>query len=119
MSIDAGTIYSSIRIKLNDLNSDINTAVSKVDNFAKRINSVGSNVENINRLGKSITLGVTVPIVAASAAMVKFASDQAESLNAANVVFGKSAKIITDWGDKAATQAMRAVILFLIQPLDF
>jgi len=30
MSIDAGTIYSSIRIKLNDLNSDINTAVSKV-----------------------------------------------------------------------------------------
>lgn len=105
MSIDAGTVYSSIRLKLDSLDRDINSAIGKLDGLVGRMSKVGANVQNIEKFGKSLTLGVTVPLVAASAALVKFASDEGESLNAANVVFGKSAKIITDWGENAAKQA--------------
>ncbi len=55
--------------------------------------------------GKKLTLGLTVPIVAAGAAMVKLASDTVESLNASNVVFKKSGGVIEAWGKSAATQA--------------
>lgn len=105
MSIDAGTVYSSIRLKLDSLDRDINSAIGKLDGLVGRMSKVGANVQNIEKFGKSLTLGVTVPLVAASAALVKFASDEGESLNAANVVFGKSSKIITDWGENAAKQA--------------
>ena len=105
MSVDAGTIYASIRVKLDGLNSDLNQAVGKLDGFTKKLSGLGSNVQNLDKFGKDLSLKVTAPIVIAGAAMVKFASDQAESLNAANVVFGKSANTITDWGEKAAKQA--------------
>lgn len=105
MSIDAGTIYSSVRVKLSDLESDINGAVGKFDKLAKKINETGKATENITKLAGKMSLAVSVPIVAAGAAMVKFASDANESANAASVVFKNSKDIILDWGKTAATQA--------------
>jgi len=55
--------------------------------------------------GKKLSLGLTVPIVAAGGAMIKLASDTGESLNAANVVFKESGKTIEAWGKNAAEQA--------------
>jgi len=55
--------------------------------------------------GKKLTLGLTVPIVGAGAAMIKLASDTGEALNAANVVFKESTKVIEAWGENAAEQA--------------
>lgn len=105
MSVDAGTIYSAIRLKLDGLSADIDNATNQVESFTKKIEAASKKTDGLKKIGTNLTLGVTAPIVAASAAMVKFASDQAEAMNAANVVFGKSAKTITDWGDKAAKQA--------------
>lgn len=105
MSVDAGTIYSSIRLKLSALESDINGAVGRFDMLAKKINETGKATENITKLAGKMSLAVSVPIVAAGAAMVKFASDANESANAASVVFKSSKDIILDWGKTAATQA--------------
>lgn len=55
--------------------------------------------------GKKLTLGLTVPIIGAGAAMIKLASDTGESLNAASVVFKESTKVIEEWGKNAAEQA--------------
>ena len=105
MSIDAGTIYSSVRVKLSDLENDINGAVGKFDKLAKKINETGKATENITRLAGKMSLTISAPIVAAGAAMVKFASDANESANAASVVFKNSKDVILDWGKTAATQA--------------
>jgi len=73
-----------------------------IDDSEKKFKASFSNFE---KMGKGLTTFVTLPVLAAGAAMVKLASDTAESLNAANVVFKDSTKVITDWGKNAATQA--------------
>jgi hypothetical protein len=105
MAVDAGTIWASIRIRLDKLNTDVSSATKAMDGMAKSINESGKAVENLNKMGQKMSLMVTAPLVAAGAAAVKFASDQGEALNAANVVFKSSSKTITDWGKNAAKQA--------------
>lgn len=56
-------------------------------------------------VGSTLTKALTLPILGAAGAAVKFASDLQESTNAVNVTFGDSARIITAWGENAATQA--------------
>lgn len=64
-----------------------------------------ASAKKFTETGKKLTLGLTVPIVGAGAAMIKLASDTGESLNAANVVFKESTKVIEAWGENAAEQA--------------
>lgn len=105
MSIDAGTIYSSIRLKLDGLNSDISQAVGKFDNLAKKMDSVGGNVANLDKFGKNLSLKVTAPLIAAGAASVKFASDYNESVGGIETVFGDFANKIKDYANGAAKAA--------------
>jgi len=78
-----------------DLVKGLKAAETASSNMAKKFTETG----------KKLSLGLTVPIVAAGTAMVKLASDTGESLNAANVVFKESGKIIEEWGKNAAEQA--------------
>lgn len=64
-----------------------------------------ASAKKFTETGKKLTLGLTVPIIGAGAAMIKLASDTGESLNAANVVFKESTKVIEAWGENAAEQA--------------
>ncbi|MCP4253767.1 MAG: hypothetical protein GY775_10215, partial [Candidatus Scalindua sp.] len=60
---------------------------------------------SLKKFGARMSKFAAAGIVAVGAASVKFASDLGESVNAVNVVFGKSSSIIQDWGDTAAEQA--------------
>jgi hypothetical protein len=100
--IDAGTVYAAVRLKMNELDNDVRNAAAK---FEKLDVSAKKMADGFNKVGKTMSIGVTAPIVAASAAMIKFSSDEGEALNATNVVFKESSKVITDWGDNAAKQA--------------
>ena len=80
MSIDAGTIYSSIRVKLDKLNSDIDGAVNKFNTLSDSIEESNKKFDKLGKFGKDMTMKVTVPLVAAAAASVKFASDLNESI---------------------------------------
>ena len=64
-----------------------------------------ASAKKFTETGKKLTLGLTVPIIGAGAAMIKLASDTGESLNAANVVFKESTEVIEEWGKNAAEQA--------------
>lgn len=55
--------------------------------------------------GKKLTLGLTVPIVAAGAAMIKLASETEDSINAVNVVFKEGADAVLSYGDIASETA--------------
>lgn len=55
--------------------------------------------------GKKLTLGLTVPIVAAGAAMIKLASETEDSINAVNVVFKDGADAVLAYGDIASETA--------------
>ena len=100
--IDAGTVYAAVRLKMNELDNDVRNAVTKFEKLNVESKKMA---DGFNKVGRTMSIGVTAPVVAASAAMIKFASDESEALNATNVVFKESAKVITDWGDAAATQA--------------
>lgn len=105
MSVDAGTVWASVRLRLDKLNSDVGKATKAIDSMAKSINDSGKSIENLNKLGSKLSLTVTAPLIAAGAAAAKFASDENEALNATNVVFKTSSKTITEWGENAAKQA--------------
>lgn len=74
----------------------------------KRIESFGKRMKRLEgqlrTTGRRLTTFVTLPIIGISTAMVKAASSMTESLNAVNVVFGESGKVITDWSRTAAGQ---------------
>jgi hypothetical protein len=61
--------------------------------------------QQMNALGNKLTLGLTLPLAAAGAAAFKYASDQGEALNAANVIFAEHMDVIEEFGKVAATQA--------------
>lgn len=53
--------------------------------------------KELTNTGKTMTMGLTVPIMGAAVAAVKFASDMEESTNKVNVAFGDSANEVKDW----------------------
>src|SRR5680860_272501 len=52
--------------------------------------------------GKKMTIGLTLPILAAGVASFKLASDLNESMNKAGVVFKKNAGQVKDWSKTSA-----------------
>lgn len=55
--------------------------------------------------GKKLSLGLTVPIIAAGAAMINLASETEDSINAVNVVFKSGADAILEYGKIASETA--------------
>lgn len=86
----------------SELQKGVNTALTQFDRLTKASNVAA---EKMVSFGKSMTIGLTLPIAAAGVAMIKLASDTGESLNAASVVFKNSTATIKAWGENAAEQA--------------
>lgn len=66
---------------------------------SKKITKIG---DEMTKVGKGLTAGVTLPIVAAGAASIKFASDLNDSTDLINVAFGESEKVVEKWAKSAA-----------------
>lgn len=105
MPVDAGTIWASIRIRLDKLNADVTSATKSMDRMAGAINNSGKAVENLNKLGGKMSLMVTAPLVAAGAAAAKMASDYNESVGGIQTVFKEYVDRIDDFSKKAAQAA--------------
>lgn len=77
-----------ITAELRKLNKGLDRASAKIDNFAKinedRLKKFG---ENATRLGKNLSVGLSLPIVALGAASIKAASDFEETESKFNTVF--------------------------------
>ena len=94
-----GTAVLELRTSDRDFVRGIDSARRKTEEFSGSIKTLGS---SLSRIGGSMSKFVTLPIIGAFAGMVKGASDLKESINAVNVVFGDSARVITDWTKNAA-----------------
>ena len=70
-----------------------------VSSFQKKMGKLS---ENSIKAGKALSVGLTLPIVAAGAASLKFASDLEESANAVSVVFGEATPKLVKFGETAA-----------------
>lgn len=55
--------------------------------------------DHLDKIGNALSVGVTAPLTAAGTAAFKFSSDLDESLNKADVAFGRSAERVTAWSD--------------------
>ncbi len=64
--------------------------------MASKLEDAGA---KMSQVGSTMTKYVTVPALAAGAAMIKFASDSEETASKINVVFGNSAQQMTSWSE--------------------
>jgi len=59
--------------------------------------------EKLSGVGKKLTMGLTLPLVAGGAVAFKYAGDLAETMSKARVVFGDNSKDILNWSKTSAT----------------
>ena len=89
-SFDRKGIDSAIR-ELDKLDKATKEASSSITDGLKRVS------DKMTDVGKTLTAGVTLPIVGLGVVAGKWASDAAESANKVNVVFGEQAATILAW----------------------
>lgn len=85
-------------LKLSTDNKALDRGLRKAFKGSQRLQ------KSFNRIGKSLTLKLTAPILAVAGAGVKLASDLNESLSKAGEVFKDSAQDIINFADTSATQ---------------
>jgi hypothetical protein len=66
----------------------------KLEKFGEKTKKVGDKLSNI---GQKMTTFITLPIIAAGTASIKFASDFTESMNKVEVAFGDNAEGVKEW----------------------
>lgn len=96
--------------------SAIDRVVAKLNSASGKLQKIGG---GISSFGTKMSIGVTLPIVAAGKGMVTAASDFDENLNKVDVAFGNSADKVTEWAETATkqfglskNQALEATSLF-------
>lgn len=82
---------SSINIRFK---VDLTEFSSQMQNVSREVKKSS---ESMKSIGGNLSTYVTLPILAAGAASVKFASDYEESLNKVNVAFGDSSSYVENW----------------------
>lgn len=69
----------------------------QLDDFKKRTENIQKLGSGIKSFGEKLTVGITLPVIAAGGAMVKLASDMQETMNKVDVSFGGSTKTVLNW----------------------
>lgn len=82
---------ATINIKFN---ADLSEYSTKMQNSLRQIDKFG---QSMQKLGRSFSTYLTLPVAAAGGAAIKMASDYEESINKVDVAFGGSNQIIKDF----------------------
>lgn len=72
------------------------------ENVSKKLDSIG---DSVTGLGKKMSTGLTLPILAAGGASVLAASNLEQSIGGIEAVFGNAVNSIKEFGEVSATQA--------------
>jgi hypothetical protein len=100
MAIQLGSAYAKVSMDSSGVTSGVNSAIGSMSKLAGVATALGNTLTNV---GQSMTIGLTLPILAMGAASIKAASDYEETKNKAVVVFGEMADAIVENSDRAAT----------------
>lgn len=91
----------SIRDNTDAINAMNRAADSKsLKNLAEGAKAAG---DSLDKMGNKLTMGLTVPLVAAGTAAANFSSDTVESIGKVEVAFGYAAEGIKNWSDSTLT----------------
>ena len=101
---DSFTLKDAVSKSLKTINKNLAAFDGKLkhagvqlDDFKKRTENIQKLSSGIKSFGEKLTVGITLPVVAAGGAMIKLASDMQETMNKVEVSFGKSTQTVLDW----------------------
>ena len=104
---NATTALNKMQQELDEVKNELKQQPSLLDNFSKKVDSLNSKLntfgEKVERLGNSLTTKLTAPILAATMAGVKMASDLEETMSKTEVVFGNCTDTILKWSETSLT----------------
>jgi len=89
---------SVLRSLLIKVGVDLTDAQKGFKQAAREFKAQGKELTSI---GKTLTTGITLPVLGAAAVSIKYASDMEESMNKVNVAFKDSADDVKSWSDTA------------------
>lgn len=76
MSVEVGSAYATLRVKLDEWNQGLETAINSLQGYGSRLQgSMGSIGKKLTSAGKDLTTKVTLPIVGIGTAAVKASID--------------------------------------------
>jgi hypothetical protein len=99
MAIQLGSAYGKVSLDSSGLNNGVKTGVTSLQKLQKAGDLLGTTMKNV---GRTLTIGLTLPIVAMGGASIKAASDFEETKNKAVVVFGEMADSVVSNANKSA-----------------
>lgn len=100
MAIQLGSAYGKVALDVKGLLDAVRSGKAGMLSMAAAGEQIGAGMK---RAGQAMTVGLTLPILAAGAASIKAASNFEETKNKAVVVFGDMADSVVANADRAAT----------------
>jgi len=102
------TTIATLAVKLiGDIREYTNSMTEAEKKAQSTASEIGKSIQNAGRsitsLGKTATVGLTLPLVALGGYAIKAASDLDETKNKVNVVFGSMSEDILKWSKTSAT----------------
>lgn len=82
---------------MEKFNKKLGNTQERLEFFRKETENIAKLGNKIKSIGQGMTVGITLPVIAAGGAMVKMASDMDETLNKVDVSFGSSSQVVKDW----------------------
>lgn len=101
MALQLGNAYGKVTVDSSGVESGVSRGKASLESLAQVGEKVG---EAMASAGQKLTLGVTLPILAAGTAAVKYASDLAETKSKVQQIFGDMSEDIIKWADTANTK---------------
>lgn len=112
MATTVARLNAVIGVNIDPLRKGIVEGKQELEGFADSAVKTGSKFgdafakidhQKIKDAGSTMTVGMTLPLIAAGGAAMKMASSANEAANKVKVVFGESAKVVTEFAEKSAT----------------
>lgn len=95
-----GTIWAELGLRLTKFDQGLREAEAKIKQAEKSLEGLQKASQRVSDAGKTLTLGITLPLVAAGGAAVKFAMDAVESENLFEVSMGNMADAARAWSEE-------------------
>lgn len=100
--LDLGTLKIEVKVLTDDANKEFDGLGKKSQETSEKVTENWKQVSStLISTGTSMTRYVTLPLIAAGTAAVKFASDMVETTNKVNVVFGSNSAAVDKWADNS------------------
>lgn len=102
MSIDVGSAYATLRVRLDEWNQGLETAINSLQGYGSRLQgSMDSIGKKLTSAGKNLTTKVTLPIVGIGTAAVKTSMDFEAAMSKVSSLSGAQGEDFDRLRDKA------------------